>query len=735
MEDNSFIYFTQDDIINKIDIDPRLLDSFKRVMTRIQKYFNEKGYTKDRDYKTFLEKYFLALDKRRFKFVVEGNMTGGMQGYYNRFNKIAINEKLLSQRPSMLDETLCHEFIHFLVMHELDYATADPSIFKGGFINEALTESLAKEIISEEPTTGYDAQVALHNYTNLISGNKNNFRMFLLGKVDARYSSSAWDNYIKSANAFQKDFDEKGYINLKEAQTNKNFIDAQRCIINLYININSVRTIEDYCDSISKLIDRPVKDTEYINSYVDSLDDIFFNKINIRDINQKHVLKTQLAKLRELIIRSKSNGYSFVMAGEKFTLTEDMNIEKIVPGMQVSSNPRMGTVKIKYKGETLEFDKKDISFDKTEINKEITNICYYFTKNYIANYNMLNKAVEQRGNLLKIEKFTLPNIDLSSNKSKKSVYVATYDNKIVVLNNTEVLSEVENIPMNEYIGVTSLNPSTSAIYQKQLGDINKGIIYTYLNDKQIYNKAILDYSKVVEELISEDELNIAIEEYKNSDFYYKNESDKDTRENVIDILTRSYFEKLSENEHQDYINKVKDKSTKYIVTMNNGTVDVGIMYGNTAFIAKREVLYDVNSKQNYNDIVNGLQQCNIEKNNIDSISIDSNGNIINSKDKENKHKSNIRKVERLLNINITPISDYIATTINNFPKLTLKDNIELIEEQREIIRRLNYLKANNTINPQEYESLKQSIISEYNNMMANAPVREAEEVVEHHMSM
>ena len=40
MEDSSFIYFTQDDVISKIDIDTRLVDSFKRVMKRLQDYFN-----------------------------------------------------------------------------------------------------------------------------------------------------------------------------------------------------------------------------------------------------------------------------------------------------------------------------------------------------------------------------------------------------------------------------------------------------------------------------------------------------------------------------------------------------------------------------------------------------------------------------------------------------------------------------------------------------------------------
>ena len=50
MEDKSFLYYTQDEIIDKLDIDPRLIEPFKRVMHKIQEYFNAHGYTQERDY-------------------------------------------------------------------------------------------------------------------------------------------------------------------------------------------------------------------------------------------------------------------------------------------------------------------------------------------------------------------------------------------------------------------------------------------------------------------------------------------------------------------------------------------------------------------------------------------------------------------------------------------------------------------------------------------------------------
>ena len=45
MEDKSFTNLFKDESIKKIDIDPRLIPSFKRAMTKIQKHFNASGYT------------------------------------------------------------------------------------------------------------------------------------------------------------------------------------------------------------------------------------------------------------------------------------------------------------------------------------------------------------------------------------------------------------------------------------------------------------------------------------------------------------------------------------------------------------------------------------------------------------------------------------------------------------------------------------------------------------------
>ena len=57
MKDKSFLNLITDENMSKINIDPRLIESFKRVMNTIQEYFNANGYTEQRDYQAFFNEY------------------------------------------------------------------------------------------------------------------------------------------------------------------------------------------------------------------------------------------------------------------------------------------------------------------------------------------------------------------------------------------------------------------------------------------------------------------------------------------------------------------------------------------------------------------------------------------------------------------------------------------------------------------------------------------------------
>ena len=61
VEDKSFIDLLTEENLSKIDIDPRLIDCFKRVTDKLQTYFNANGYTSQRDYKNFLRNIYLKI--------------------------------------------------------------------------------------------------------------------------------------------------------------------------------------------------------------------------------------------------------------------------------------------------------------------------------------------------------------------------------------------------------------------------------------------------------------------------------------------------------------------------------------------------------------------------------------------------------------------------------------------------------------------------------------------------
>ena len=116
MEDKSFLYFTQDEVIEKMNIDSRLVESFKRVMKTIQKCFNANGYTSERNYFEYLKKYLLDSGNQNLEFQIESmeDMVGGY--YYKNKHKICINPSRLKTSDNDLVSTLCHVLIHFLVI-------------------------------------------------------------------------------------------------------------------------------------------------------------------------------------------------------------------------------------------------------------------------------------------------------------------------------------------------------------------------------------------------------------------------------------------------------------------------------------------------------------------------------------------------------------------------------------------------------------------------------------------
>ncbi len=636
MEDASFIYFTDDSILEKIDIDPRLVDSFKRVINKIQSYFNANGYTAERNYKEYLEEFLLNSSEKNLRFYVNKIEPANVVGFYDKEkHEICINVNRLNRSTETLDATLCHEFIHFLVMHALEVGKADPDIIQGGFINEALTEMLTQQMY---PTSrAYDAQVAMQKFANLVSGNTNNFRRFLRGNIDARYCSPDWENFREHANGFQNDFEKAGYITLAQAQTNDNFIKAQRRLISLFIRPYGQKSIDEYIDSIKKLIDRPVQDSEFIhNTIVAQLDKTLISSLRIKDANLQAFLLKKLQELkRQIVIVKQNNGklvYEFEFEGKKLAFDSSYHLYGNLVGVSRVWNQRAGIMTLEMNGNKLNLNVNEIDFHASERNhiQKIKELSRYFAKESSRDLSYISQASKENGKLMRLEKFTIP-VFVPKTKSM-DIYVATYKDRIVILDNASKIGNIENLTLNKYIGMTSNDPNVAAIYADKIGIITKGTILSTLGAKAIEKRAKDLYIHQLEDLLSQEQINQLIASYKNREDFFE-DTEENIRYNAVSLFAEKEFESLSDEEKNQLFETAIKQSTKFVISTKDGKIDVSYVFGDrhpVAYQGNCEVLYDSKRIGMYNEVYDSISR-NIVPGSVSSrqsIPIDNDGNII-----------------------------------------------------------------------------------------------------------
>lgn len=633
--DNSFLYFTTPEVLSKIDIDPRLVDSFKRVMNKLQEYFNANGYTSQRNYKEYLEKYLLNSGKNNLRIYINEIANKNVGGFYIRGkSEICINENKLLGTQERLDSTLCHEFIHFLVMHGLVEGKAEPDIFRGGFINESLTEMLTQQMYPN--SNAYDAQVAMQKFANLISGKENNFSRFLQGFVDARYSSPDWENYRRASNSFQSDFNNAGYINLLEAQNNSNFIEAQRNLISLFIRPRGNKTIEEYIDAINKLIVCPVQDSEYINNKVIAeMDNKMISNMRLNNPEITAFMQQKLIELRQQILESRNaKGYEFEIAGRKIQIDENHNLYGNLIGINRQWNPNTGIMTFTCNEERIEINTNKVNFHQKEeeISQRISKLSSYFSKNSSKDLNMISSAKSLGKGLTKIEKFNLPTL---GEKGNRTIYVATYIDKIVILNNVQQLSNISNIDLNKFIGMTSKDPSIALIYSDKIGQIQNGITFSTLSDKQIQLKAITLYANELMSKMSPQDIESAISNYRKNEEFIEDTQDEIKKE-AIRIIAEKQFSSLSPKQTKIFLDSVIATNPQFVVSSKDGKIEVSTLFGDkhkTAFAGKSEVLFDTKGKGLYNEVISSISNINAKSMGID-LPIRSDGELIVEEEKK-----------------------------------------------------------------------------------------------------
>lgn len=611
MEDKSFINLLTEENLSKINIDPRLVDSFRRVMKKMQVYFNSNGYTSERDYQAFFNEYLLNPDntKNLSLFLNDEPSKIGAAGFYTDDGKRICIDESNSIKDENLDSTLCHEFIHFLVMRGIiNEQYADPQIRFGGFINEALTEMLNKQMY---PNSGaYEPQVSMMGFANLLSNNVNNYSMFLRGNIDAKgYGASAWNNFIANAKAYQSKWKGKPFL-MADARKDELYINAQRELINSKISVHLIKSFSDYTEKIDILMQRPAPDLEYMETFFENMDINLLNNLGLRNPELSSILKQKLQEYREISSSYAKYGnkdiYEFEILGRKIGIDKDRNLygAKELP-YQATWNPNTGIYEFKAGNESVKLDISKIDFKnwKTRAGERQKEIAQYFSRNAKDDVKSVEQVAKNYG-LVKLEKFTLPSV--GGKKTPTVIYVATYNDRIEVLNNPAQIGTMENINLAQYIGVTSLDPKVGAIYSKPLGSIDNGIVYSKYNQKYLHSGTIQSLAKKITPTLTEEQIDKLVEQYKASDEYdvEDNLSQKQLKEFAIVQYAKSQYDRMPYEQKKELYDKVVKSNDRFIISTKDGRINVSLLFGDeitTAFQGQSVVLVDTKGKGLYNE--------------------------------------------------------------------------------------------------------------------------------------
>jgi|GEM_PF-3454960 len=621
---NDFLNLINDEILNKISIDPRLIPSFKRVMKRHQAFFDANGYNNKKDYKAFFE-MFLLTDNPDVKFQLQVNdepSKMGAAGFYAKNeNRLVIDEKYINSNPEELDSILSHEWIHFIVMHGLDLNYSSKEIFYGGFINEALTEMMNQLIYPN--SRSYKPQVSMLTFANVLTNNINNYGLFLTGNIDAKITSASWNNFYIYAQTYHTELKDQSY-KMDEAIKNENYIKAQRELIKTNIHSHLIKDFDTYIEKLSFLNNRPVKDDEFINNFIDTMENNFINSLRISNSNLKKILKTNLEKIREiqekLDMHDDKEVCSFEYKGHIISIDKDMNYysEKPLYGIVIQRNPDgimiLSNVKDK---DIIKIDIKTIDFEhqKNILKDQKKILSGYFSTTSTKDIEMISNIARSQNGLLRIEKHSLPNIGFDNKKATQVIYIAHYEDRIEIINPTVPLGTIENVKLAQYHGITT--KENGLISYKPLRDNVEGYKFSALTEIRI-NSEISSILMKKFEMLDEKTINTLIEEYKNSDGYQDETKPDELRESTSWYYIEKETKNLSPEKRKQLINEIINQNDQFVISSDNSNVEVALMFGkNSMFKANCEVLVDTKEFGLYNELYSELVKEN-EQNNTTS---------------------------------------------------------------------------------------------------------------------
>ena len=323
MEDTSFIDLINDENINKMVIDKRLIPVFKKMMICFQDYFNYMGYTKTRDYKKFFENYLI---NPHYKLLIRCNKEpkrDNCDGFFNSAKRNLVIDESLLEYESYLLKVFTHEFIHFLVTDNpnIKIDSKECAVIYS-FVDECLTEILTLRIFPLS-YIAYLPQIEMLKFWLIINNKEINFSNFL---NEGRFYQLD-DKFIELMQIYD-DSVEDDFEEVNEEKTMKKYLDIQKYLLKT-ININ-ISSLEEYDNIISKVSKRPINDIYFMNKYYKNIENILCDNLKINDNNIRKRFMYYLKEYRKIKEYLENNNYKYLIKfyfdNNKYQIDERKNV-------------------------------------------------------------------------------------------------------------------------------------------------------------------------------------------------------------------------------------------------------------------------------------------------------------------------------------------------------------------------------------------------------------------------
>ena len=275
--DNSFLKLLDEETIKKIKIDSELIPAFKIVISKMNDYFSRNGLMDVRDWNNFFERFLITNNSEQVCIKVGHISDDTVGGEYSKDKKI-----IAVSKPDDKD-TLCHEFIHFLVMHNSNSLNAKVS--DSSFFNEGMTEYMTSYIMGRRTLGGYFGEYDMVEFYCKIT--KNPFKHFLNNQFAFEDKNYAPMNLIRSSERYQNN------------NKNDSYLDIQREIIINGLNDYSIKSFDDFINIVTIINQRPCFDGDYIDYIFEKISDKYIENLKLNE-QQNIDIKNKLMKYCKL---------------------------------------------------------------------------------------------------------------------------------------------------------------------------------------------------------------------------------------------------------------------------------------------------------------------------------------------------------------------------------------------------------------------------------------------------